>query len=112
MAEKERMTDFRPEDRRLIAALIIASSGWVLHLNVSYILVPESCSNGSKMMLHALTAICIAFTAIAAAMAWRLRTTAREHVQWMATMTVAFSVGLALVIVAQEIPNLILRSCD
>lgn len=118
MAQKERMTDFRREDRLLILATMMASSGWILHLNGSYLLAPESCAQGSKWMLHGLTIGCIGITAVAAAIAWRLRTPSvsdpevAQRIRWMALATVVFSVALSIVIVAQEIPNLILRSCD
>jgi hypothetical protein len=118
MAQKERKTDFRREDRLLIFATMMASSGWILHLNVSYVLAPESCDQRSKWMLHGLTIGCLVITAIAAAIAWRLRAPSvsdpevAQRIHWMALATVVFSVALSMVIVAQEIPNLILRSCD
>ena len=118
MAEKERMTDFRPEDRPLLAAAALASAAWIVHLNVSYILVPESCADRSKLMLHAITLVCLAMTAVAGMLAWRQRhrvlpiPAQQERYRWMSTAAAVYSAALALVIVAQEIPNLMLRSCE
>lgn len=119
--ENERKSDFRPGDRRLIGAFLLTVSGWFLHLNLSYALAPESCENRSKLILHLITAACLGIVAVAAAMAWRARNdfaagseTAlwQQRAKWMAEMIVALSIGVMVVIVAQEIPNVILRSCD
>ena len=121
MPEKERKSDFRAVDRKLIAAFFTAVSGWFLHLNLSYMLMPESCENRSKLILHVVTAGCLLVTMAAAVVAWRTRAAftaqpeempGRELTRWMATLIAALSVALSIVIVAQEIPNLILRSCD
>jgi hypothetical protein len=109
----ERKSDFRPEDRWLIAAMLLSSSGWVLHLTVSYALVPESCGDRTKIMLHVVTAVCMAIIVVAAGIAWRVRSkSASERTHWVATMIFGLALGFALVVIAQEIPNLILRSCD
>lgn len=104
--EREEKTDFTPLDRKLIFALFLAAIGWILHLNVSYLLMPQSCENGSKSILHVVTLVCLAITAAGGLLAWR------ERARWMGMMIAVFAMVLLLVIVAQEIPNLILRSCD
>ena len=119
--EREEKTDFRPADRRLILALFLATGGWALHLNLSYILMPQSCENGSKAILHLVTVVCLALTGCGGLMAWRTPARHvpdtegvawRERARWMAMMIAVFAAGLMLVIVAQEMPNLILGSCD
>jgi hypothetical protein len=121
MAEVERKTDFKPQDRWLTAALVLGSGGWFLHLNLSYILMPESCVDRSKAMLHLITIGCLLVTALGAGIAWRIRTRIIEaptalpgmdRTRWLATMIMILSLSLMVVIVAQEIPNLMLRSCD
>jgi uncharacterized membrane protein len=121
MAEKERKSDFRPGDRKLVGAFLLAISGWVLHLNLSYVLMPQSCEDRSKLILHVVTAGCLVLVAIAGVVAWRARAAYiadpgrplwHERAKWMAELIAALSIGVILVIVAQEIPNVILRSCD
>ena len=121
MSAPERKTDFKPNDRWLTLALILASSGWFLHLNVSYMLMPESCVDRSKAILHVTTVACLLVTAIGGVIAWRIRSgivdapTAlpwTDRTRWLSTMIFAFAVAMMVVILAQEIPNLMLRSCD
>jgi hypothetical protein len=115
----ERKTDFRTPDRWLNFALVLGPAAWIAHLNYSYMLVPESCAGGSKLKLHIATAICVAVALLAAAIAWAIRGRIaeepelwHERARWMATFIVVLSVSMAVVIVAQEIPNLMLRSCQ
>lgn len=119
--EKEEKTNFEPIDRRLIAAMLVAAGGWALHLNLSYILTPESCDNESKLMLHLITVASLLLTLGAAAYAWKIRSHSisetepeawRERATWSATFVVVLALSMSLVVIAQEIPNLILRSCD
>jgi hypothetical protein len=116
----ERKTDFRPRDRWLLFALFLAPAAWMLHLDLSFALVRETCVDGSKLKLHILTAVCVAIALVAAAIAWWIRgvslaepeTPLSERTKWIATTAVILSISMAIVIVAQEIPNVILRSCD
>ena len=121
MPEREEKTEFSPRDRALTAAFIASAAGWAAHLNVSYFLVPESCGAGSKWMLHLVTAICLAITLASAAVAWRVRASTRgghhsvlreARTKFMSEMVTLLALGFTLVIIAQEIPNLILGSCD
>jgi hypothetical protein len=120
-AAAERKTDFKPSDRWLTVALVLGTSGWFLHLNLSYILVPEACVDRTKAMLHLTTIACLLISAVGAAIAWRIRArivsapTAlpdSDRTRWLSTMILWLSIALMVVIVAQEIPNLMLRSCD
>jgi hypothetical protein len=109
----EPKTDFSARDKRLIAAFLLGPVAWMLHLNVSYGLVPESCGRGTKLALHVVTIACVAIALIAFAMAWKIRGEAPldEKTMWMSTVAAALAIAMAVVIVAQEIPNVILRSC-
>jgi O-antigen ligase len=109
----ERKSDFTRHDRWLFACGALASAAWMLHLTISYALVPESCGDGTKWMLHLATIICAPLTLVAAAIAWRVRSTLHEgRRRWMAGMTAGLCVSMTILVLAQEIPNLILRSCD
>lgn len=121
MAEKEPKSDFRGADRKLIGAFLLVIAGWFLHLNLSYMLQPQSCEDRSKVMLHTITIACLVLTLLAAAIAWHVHHTFvsqsetlpwRERTQWMAMLITVLALGATLVIIAQEIPNVILRSCD
>lgn len=114
-------SEFHPRDRWLIAAFIGAPSAWMLHLIISYSLVPESCERKTKLMLHVVTLLCAAIAAVAGVIAWRIRATCqlepasavwKERTKWTATMTLVLAISMVVVIIAQEIPNLLLRSCD
>lgn len=109
----EQKNEFRPRDRRLMFAFVLGPAAWLLHLDVSYALVPESCGDGSKMILHAVTAVCLVLAAFAAGISWNIRGRAAvERMKWFATLAFVQSLAMMMVILAQEIPNLILRSCD
>lgn len=117
----EQKTEFRPRDRWLNFALVLGPTAWMLHLGISYMLVSESCEHGTKLMLHGVTAACVALALIAAAIAWKIRAAClddpapalwKDRTRWLATMIVCLSLAMTLVILAQQIPNLLLRSCD
>lgn len=116
-AESKR--EFRGRDRWLNFALILGPAAWLAHLNFSYIMVPRSCADGSNLKIHVATAVCLAFALAATAIAWRIRGTISEpsllseqRTKWLATFVVILSLTMVLVIVAQEIPNFMMGSCD
>jgi len=109
----ESKASFTPRERWLNFALILGPAAWVLHLNVSYGLVPESCGDGTKLLLHAVTAGCVLLDLIAAAIAAKIRAAAdSERTRWIATLALLLSLSMVVVILAQQIPNVMLRSCD
>jgi hypothetical protein len=113
-------TDFRPGDRRLTLAFLLGPVAALGNVTVSYILTTESCIRDSKLMLHLSAAAFLLLAFAAAALAWsRGRTLGeieledvRERTQWMISAAIVLAMASAVVIVATEIPNLILRSCD
>ena len=111
--EREEKTNFTKEDRWLIFALLAAAGGWSLHLTISYCLVPESCGDGTKSFLHFVTAGALVVTLMAAAIAWRVRATAVDaRSRFFSLFVAVLSLFFTLVVIAQEIPNVLLRSCD
>ena len=111
--------EFANRDRWLNFAMVLGPAAWLAHLNISYALVPESCLDGSKLKLHIATIVCVLIALSAAAIGWFIRGTMvddgipwKERTKWTANFVVILSISMAIVIVAQEIPNLILRSCD
>jgi hypothetical protein len=116
-AESKR--EFRTHDRWLNFALVLAPAAWLAHLNISYAMVPESCADGSNLRHHVATAVCLLVALAAAAIAWSIRgriageaLLEQQRTKWMATFIVVLSLSMAVVIVAQEIPNLVMGACD
>jgi hypothetical protein len=116
----EQKTEFDTRDRWLLFALILAPSSVLAHLTVSYSLVPTSCAQGHKTLLHLSTCIFLLLAAGAAAIAWRIYGRFRdaevelwrERTRWFSAFVMALAISSMVVILAMEIPNLILRSCD
>lgn len=113
-------TDFRSGDRLLIFAFILGPLAALTDLGAAYTLVPTACSHGSKMMLHVTTVICL-IVALAATLLGRRYMNGHdqpdsilwiERTRWMALAATLLGIAAAIIIVALEIPNVILRSCD
>jgi hypothetical protein len=115
-------TDFRGVDKWLTLAVFLGPVSALADLNVMYALVPESCIRGSKWMLHASAGLFFLLCAAGAFIAWRVGSRFEvtdpapdrlaERTRWLALAGVVLCVFSALVIVAMEIPNVVLRSCD
>lgn len=116
---KSLKTDFRTHDRWLVFAFVLGPMSALTNLMVSYALVPETCVRGSKTMLHVSSASFFILALVGAFIAWRTRKQfapevddLHERTHWLANAAIVLAVGSALLIVAMEIPNLILGSCD
>ena len=120
--QKSLKTDFRPLDKWLTFTLVLGPLAALTNLTVSYTLVPESCERGSNALLHVSALAFFAACLGGALIAWRIgeRFTPDgpvpdrmiERTRWLAVAGVVLCIFSALVILAMEIPNLILRSCD
>ena len=118
MSEQKR--EFRSRDRWLVFAFILGPMAALTHLTVSYSLVADACARNSKMLLHVSTLVFLLLSLGAAAIAWRIYMAFveaegvlwRERTRWLATVALVMAISSAVVIIAMEIPNLILRSCD
>jgi len=116
----EQKSEFHTRDRWLMFAFVLGPLSVLTHLNVSYALVPTSCAQGDKMLLHLSTVVFLLLAAAAAFIAGRIYgrfadaegVLWRERTRWFSALVIALSVSSMVVIVAMEIPNLILRSCD
>jgi hypothetical protein len=113
-------TDFRAHDRWLVIAFAAGPLAALTNLTVSYFLTPESCERGTKLWLHvtcaAFVAVCIASAFIAwriiAQVAGRTPDDLTERTRWHATAALILSLFSVLLLIAMEIPNVILRSCN
>jgi len=116
----EEKTEFHTRDRWLLLSFILGPMSVLLHQSVSYMLVPTACAEGSKGMLHVVTVaflvICTISALIAAGVHRRFAENGgflwQERTRWFALVSMILSLSSMLVIVAMEIPNWILRSCD
>ena len=105
-------TEFGPRDRWLMFAFVVGPMAALTHLMVSYALVPSSCEQQSKTLLHSSSLAFFLLALIGAWIGWRERHSGNERARWLAMAVMLLALGSALVIVALEIPNVILRSCD
>ncbi|HYO16240.1 MAG TPA: hypothetical protein VE685_23830 [Thermoanaerobaculia bacterium] len=96
---------------------------WALHLQVSYSLAPTACDMQSKIFLHLATLGCLLLAGAGALVGRRYwkelpeGSTEKGEVElsrarFMALASTVLSLAFALVIVAAEVPNWILRVCD
>jgi hypothetical protein len=116
MTASERKTDFTTRDRWLLFAFTIGPIAALGDLLVSNALAPTACDQQSKMMLHISSAVFFIVALIGALIGQgigsRDRHAADERTRWQSMIVIFLSIASALVIVAIEIPNVILRSCD
>jgi hypothetical protein len=113
-------TDFRPRDRWLTYAFLIGPLAALAQLTVMYTLVPTACERASKTLLHGSTAVFLVIALSGALVASRFVAEFRdpggdvslERSRWLAVAAMALSIGSMMVIVALELPNVILRNCQ
>ena len=104
----------------LWAGLLAGPLAWAASLEVNYVLSYVACETRARWMLHLTTALALTLVgagAIAAAQAWRASTrhavddATLARVRFMALGGLAMCAWFALVILATEIPALVLRPC-
>ncbi len=113
-------TDFRSHDRWLVISFAAGPLAALTNLTISYFLTPESCQQGTKLWLHvsfaAFTAIALASALIARRIGVRFASVAPdplvERTRWHSNAALVLSLASVVLLMAMEIPNLILRSCD
>lgn len=116
----EQKTELRARDRWLLVAFFLGPMAVLSHLSLAYSLVPSACAGGSKLKLHLSALVFLLLAGIGALIGWRIyRRFAgedaelwQERTRWLSVVVMALAVSSMIVIVAMEIPNLILRSCD
>jgi hypothetical protein len=113
-------TEFRTRDRWLIYAFLVGPLSALSHLTVAYALVPTACAQRSNAILHASTATFLLIALSGVLIGWRVRGRFREsdsvlwkeRTHWLATTALVLSIASIVVIIALELPNVILRSCQ
>ena len=110
----------------LWAGLLAGPVVWSALLGLNYMLSYVACETRQTWPLHLATAVAVAVVAAAGWMAWRggpaendqrrsppvTRATSESRARWMSIAGVLTSAWFILVILAMEIPILVLRTCD
>jgi hypothetical protein len=117
MSEEKR--EFRNRDRLLLVSLWLGPVAALSNLTINYSLVAEACLQGTKTMLHAITAAFVVIALASGLVAYRYyRQFAEaegvlwmERTRWFALLALVLSLASAVVMVAMEVPNVLLRSC-
>ena len=108
-----------PRLAALWAGLAAGPLAWAALLQTNYVLSYVACEQRHTWILHLATAVALALVALGALAAWRARpaddeiesSTTEARARFMATGGLALCAGFALVILATEVPVLILRPC-
>lgn len=120
MEQPHDKSQFSPRDRLVTTSMLLGPAMVLTNLVVSYTLVPNACAHSSKQTLHLIAAASFVISLLSAFIARHFLSEANDHdggarwerIHWQALVGVVMSLGSALVIVAMELPNILLRSCD
>lgn len=118
-----RLTAENKQDLALWTGVLAGPIAWALQFQINYSLVQTACDSGNKLALHLVTLAALLAVAGGAVAAWRIwkrlpegsRDQGDAHqarARFMALSGLAMSAFFAVLIVATEIPNLVLRACD
>lgn len=119
---REEKSDFDNSDRLLSALVLAPPLVWFTHLTVSYVWVPSSCATGDWTKLHVFTALALVATIASGWASWtalsRLGYGGTDHgdpietrKRLMAIVGVVFAVTFAVLVIANEVPNVVLERC-
>ncbi|HEX9942409.1 MAG TPA: hypothetical protein VGG03_10360 [Thermoanaerobaculia bacterium] len=118
-----REPEIRRRDTLLWLPVLAGPFAWALHEQASYMLTPTACDVGHKLILHLVTLVALLIALAGAALAWSRWKAAPEgstetgdpeetRVRFMALAGLGLCATFALIILAAEIPNLVLKVCD
>jgi hypothetical protein len=104
----------------LWSGLAIGPLAWFLSLEANFAFAPLACSSRGKALIYAVSGIAFALTVLGGSLSWiqheQLRTESgiefRTRKMGMAMSGIILSVLSALTILAQAIPNFMLRGCE
>jgi hypothetical protein len=99
---------------------------WLTMLEVNYLLNYVVCETGHKWFMHAAVVVALALVWVAGYFSWIYgppddpeidtppvtRETSEQRARWMALYGVASAIWFTIVILANEIPILVLRACE
>ena len=110
----------------LWAGILSGPIVWFTLLEVNYLLTYVACETGHKWFMHLAVLVALALVGTAGYFAWLYgppddpelntppvtRETAEQRARWMALYGVASSIWFIIVILANEIPILVLPACE
>jgi hypothetical protein len=98
-------------DVLLWAGFAISPMAWFLNLQINFALAPLACEGHSKAILYLTSVAALGVVLLAGLLSWtELRPQSRRR--GMALGGMALSALFFVVILAQTIPNLMLRGCE
>ena len=118
-----REPDIERRDVLLWLAVLAGPFAWALQQQVSYMTTPTACASGRHILLHLVSLAALLIVGAGAALSWTRWKAAPEgstekgdpkgsRIRFMALSAVTSCVFFALVVLATEVPNLVLRVCD
>ena len=118
-----REPDIERRDVLLWLAVLAGPFGWALQQQVSYMTTPTACASGRHVLLHLVSLGALLIVGAGTASAWGRWKAAPEgstekgdpkgsRIRFMALCALTTCVFFLLVILATEVPNLVLRVCD
>jgi len=110
----------------LWAGVLTGPIVWLTMLEVNYLLTYVACETGRKWFMHVAVLVAIVLVAASGFIAWMYgppgdpeidtppvtRATSEQRARWMALYGVASSAWFIIVILANEIPILVLKACE
>ena len=110
----------------LWAGVLTGPIVWLTMLEVNYVLTYVACETGHKWFMHVTVLVALSLVATAGYLSWLYgppddpeidtrpvtRETAEQRARWMALYGVGSSIWFMIVILANEIPILVLRACE
>jgi len=118
-----REPEIERRDVLLWLAVLAGPFAWALTEQMSYMLTPTACDSGRHILLHLVSFLMLLIALAGAALGWsRFKafpdgSTEKgdpegSRIRFMALSAAVSCVFFALVILATEVPNLVLRVCD
>ncbi|HEV2854988.1 MAG TPA: hypothetical protein VHC97_19505 [Thermoanaerobaculia bacterium] len=118
-----REPEIERRDVLLWLSVLAGPFAWAMHEQVSYMLTPTACDSGRHVLLHLVSLLALLIALAGAALGWSRFKAFPEgstekgdpegsRIRFMALSAATSCVFFALVILATEVPNLVLRVCD
>jgi hypothetical protein len=108
----------RKQHFSLWTGLLLAPAAWLLQMQISYALVPWSCSHQERSALYITTVVFLAISGGAILISWKnwqaiaQDNPAAKRARFMALLGILIGTMFSLVIIAQGIPRFIISPCQ
>jgi hypothetical protein len=108
----------RKQHLSLWSGLLLAPVAWLLQMEISYALVPWSCSHNQRSALYITNLFFLIMSGAAILISWKnWRSIAEDNIagnraRFMAVLGILIACVFSLVIIAQGIPRFIITPCQ